>query len=103
MDQFSSIRRVSGLWRFQRAAVVLALALSLPVLAFAQAGEGATSSMPEQAAQAGCQCPMSGMHGLMGGSAMALGGLLVLAIIFVLVALAMFLIRRSRPRPPASA
>lgn len=42
-----------------------------------------------------CRCPMNGP---MGTFAMALGGLLVLAAVAALLALTVFLIRRSAPR-----
>ena len=68
---------------------------------------GAGAQQPEQGmnpqGMGMCQCPMSGMHGATGPIWMVLGGLLTVAAIAALVALSVFLIRRSGPRAPTAA
>jgi hypothetical protein len=94
MDQVRKPNRACG------CAVVVGMLSVLRLSALAQQ----KPEMPEMGPHAGmamtCQCPMDGP---MGAVMMALGGLLVLAAIGALIALAVFLIRRSGPGRPAPA
>jgi len=75
---------------------VLGLALLfLPVSAVAQQAQA-----PGMMGDMTCPCPMSGPLGTV---IMALAALLLIAVIGALVALTIFLLRRSRPGGPAQA
>lgn len=82
-----------------RAVLILAIGWFLAPVAPASAqptGQGAMQGMSGMPCPYGC--PMCGMmDGPMGGVMMVLAWVLVLAVISVLVALTVFLIRRSRP------
>lgn len=79
----------------------LAVMLAAPVLLLAKmvhAQPGAMQGMRGQEMGGMCQCPMMNMGSGWMTAGMILTGLLTLAAIAALVALTIFLVRRSRPR-----
>lgn len=81
---------------------LLAVTLAAPVLLLAkvvQAQPGEMQGMSGQGMGGMCQCPMMNMGSGWRMAGMILTGLLTLAAIATLVALTIFLVRRSRPRP----
>lgn len=91
-------------WRIHKAAWLLTIAFVAPFLFFGGLAQAQPTEMPEMSGRGmGGMCPM--MH--MGSGWMTVGmiltGLLTLAAISALVALTIFLVRRSGPRTPSAA